>query len=685
MNSSLNRTAFYSPLSRWRAVLAAGILGLTLAACGGGDGDTVAPAGNNATVGVTENTLSVSLTAGGVVSASGVSTKAVGDNLVNLDRVWPNWSGQSTGITYDAANAVLRIPGDDSDLVLGVQRYNTPLTAGTTYTLQANASNAEAAAVLFLFDTSGGIIPVPGNTGLIIAKTGSSVVFTAPANVAGFYLQVQNRYRATDQVTLTAGLIEGEVSGGNTFGPNLIDIQGPWPDWTGNPTGVNGDESTIGLAEPSTDVGIIFGVKRFNKPLRAGIEYDLESVFLSDFNHASSVLLFLFDDDGSLIPFADNSGSISWIAVAPSMSRRFTAPANVAGFAIQVQHPYFQGMGTTVIAPRFREVTSQSALPPMTGNGAVSIVRTSDDGGFILYGDDIRQWFDNACVQSLGSAGIQVPTVSWDQIKLIRQVPGVAVCLDVIAAVGGQPAQMGSFLSCTTTIRGGRDGISVTSVSRQFAVVRNTSGALVYERGVVDSGQVSSTPLIDIVGTVPQPRASFSEGPNGLTTWTFSNGGFNAATGEVVFGRNESVTFDRRTGSVQSYNFSDGPATTGLATLTTVNCIPSDTVSVVRTANDGGHILYGDGTRQWFDRACFQSLVGAGVSVPTVPWDDIKQMTQVPGVAVCAQVIDAVGSQPPSQGTQLSCTDHDGTVSNVRVQGGADLLIDGERPAYLQN
>jgi hypothetical protein len=142
-----------------------------------------------------------------------------------------------------------------------------------------------------------------------------------------------------------------------------------------------------------------------------------------------------------------------------------------------------------------------------------------------------------------------------------------------VAQLIATPTPTRTLMSCTTTTSGGREGGSVTTSSQRNAVVRSTGNELIYEVSAVGSGQVRSRELEEIPGTAPEPRATIVEDDNGLTTWSYATGGFNATTGEIVFGTRESIVFDRRTGSVQFYDFGNGPALTGLATLTTVNCV----------------------------------------------------------------------------------------------------------------
>lgn len=98
-------------------------------------------------------------------------------------------------------------------------------------------------AILFLFDHRASIVPVPGTNGtLTVAKQGAPLVFVAPDDIAGFYLQVQNAWLAADPATLTVGLTLASGSGA-TDGSNLIQFDGLWTDWSGQPGRVTPDSA----------------------------------------------------------------------------------------------------------------------------------------------------------------------------------------------------------------------------------------------------------------------------------------------------------------------------------------------------------------------------------------------------------------------------------------------------------
>lgn len=426
-----------------RLALVASAITILLAACGGGNSSTESaptgsPATNNAEATNSQITaFSVSLTSSNRVAADGaVVGKATGENLVDLTGAWPTWAGEDSGIVYDGESSVLRIPGDGSDLVLGVNRFETPLVEGVSYNFEVDASNPDAAAVLFLFDAAGAIVPVPGSDGLSVSRTGVPVQFVAPADIAGFYLQVQNQYQANEESTLTAGLIEGGPSA-EPMGENLINANDAWLDWSGNDVGISGENGTVSIPMPAQGTGNNIGVKRSEMALVANTKYELAALDLSD--DGTAVLLFLFDENSQLIPFAGESMTMTWLAVAAGEAQMFTAPAGVVGYAIQVQSPY-QASGVTSITPSLTTVGSGGDGGDGDNEaGILSLVRTSDDGGFVLYDNDTRQWFDNACADALVAAQMTVTTVPWTDIQALAQLPGVAVCDDLIATDSDLP------------------------------------------------------------------------------------------------------------------------------------------------------------------------------------------------------------------------------------------------------
>ncbi|MGB7184542.1 MAG: hypothetical protein WBD51_21600 [Burkholderiaceae bacterium] len=60
---------------------------------------------------------------------------------------------------------------------------------------------------MVLFDTNGAIVSIPDVTAtLASARDGSPLAFIDPANTAGFYLQIQNAWRARNAESVTAQL-----------------------------------------------------------------------------------------------------------------------------------------------------------------------------------------------------------------------------------------------------------------------------------------------------------------------------------------------------------------------------------------------------------------------------------------------------------------------------------------------
>ncbi len=447
MKTSSNRST--------RLVLATGALTVLLAACGGGKGSTDStstgrsPVANSPATNSQGSAVIVRLAANNVAATnSAVTGKAAGDNLVDLTGNWPNWAGEDSGIVYDAENGVLQIPGDGSDIVLGVNRFDTPLTDGVSYSFEVDSSNPEAAAVLFMFDANGTIVPVPGSDGLAVARAGAPLQFVAPADIVGFYLQVQNQYQANEQSTLTAGLIEGESGTTGPLGDNLISPNASWPDWSGNDVGIAGADGLVTIPAPAEDTGNTIGVMRYDTALVADAEYELAALDPSD--DGTAVLLFLFDENSQLIPFAGESMPMTWLVASPGEAKTFTAPTGVAGFAVQVQSPYQAGSATSVtpsLAPVEAGDGSENGDGGEGGDNGdggdnnngdeasiVSFVQTSGDGGYVLYDNDTLQWFDNACTDALTAAGKAIATVPWSEIEALTQLPGSAVCEDLISA-----------------------------------------------------------------------------------------------------------------------------------------------------------------------------------------------------------------------------------------------------------
>ncbi len=311
------------------------ILSAGLVACASGDSDKVTTQ-PTATAVSAQPAMAVAPT----LTANGPTRKAAGGNLLDLTGTWQSWTGSGSPVVWDETLDSLLIPASspDSAMVIGVRRYVQPLAAGRTYTLDVTADNDAAAAVMFLYDAQGAIVPVPDTPagGLRFATNGQPLTFSSPGNVAGFYLQVQNQWQAPTEATLTAMLSAGGQIGVDG-GPNLVTIDGNWPDWLGVESGIRADRSAVVIPPPENGTGNRIGVQRFPTPLTANARYELSLEAASD--NDAAALLFLFDADGQIMPFTDSATGITgpWVAATGNKRRQFVAPADIAGFAIQVQ------------------------------------------------------------------------------------------------------------------------------------------------------------------------------------------------------------------------------------------------------------------------------------------------------------------------------------------------------------
>ncbi len=301
---------------------------------------------------VTPSAASVSLT-----DLSAQATKENHDdfsrNLIDLSGDWPTWDGGASGITYDAGSNTLTIPASSGGVAVvhGVQRFDEPLVFGRRYSLTFESNNAQAAALLFLFNEAGQILTLPGRAETAyLARSGQPFIFDAPAGVAGFYLQVQNAWRATTPATAGSTLT---ATGPNLYG-SLIDPRGPWVDWAGAPVDkVSYDalDGRIMINPPAAGSGNTIAIERLAVPLQAGAEYDLAMQYAS--TPGMSVLLFMFDAAGWVIPVQNPSTGVtqSWLAATADAAQpvidtgdtgyydsvRFVAPPGVASIAVQVQ------------------------------------------------------------------------------------------------------------------------------------------------------------------------------------------------------------------------------------------------------------------------------------------------------------------------------------------------------------
>jgi|GEM_PF-6412875 len=166
------------------------LLSLLVVACAGSDSEKTHANHNMVPINVS------------LVSAPSSQEKATSENLLDLNRAWTRWNGTDSGIRFDASTETLTIPMANGDaMAIGVQRYELPLTEGASYTLIVTASDQAAAALIFLFDRSGSIVPLTDTqSGLSSAQPGAPLTFTAPADIAGFYIQVQNAWQATSRL-----------------------------------------------------------------------------------------------------------------------------------------------------------------------------------------------------------------------------------------------------------------------------------------------------------------------------------------------------------------------------------------------------------------------------------------------------------------------------------------------------
>ncbi|MGB7183759.1 MAG: hypothetical protein WBD51_17595, partial [Burkholderiaceae bacterium] len=334
---------------------------LVVSACGGsGSGEGV----NSGATDTPAARVSVSVTAsGGVEKAS--------TNLTDGSQQWSTWSGNPTQIYYDWDAGALRIPTNGQDLALAVQRYDRPLSAGTTYTLQVDSDDNGARALMFLFDSNGSVVRINGTD--LVASKNAPATFVAPGNIAGFFLQVQNAWRANSDTLLNAQLSDGpsfdvDVSG-TAIGTELVGLNGAWDNWSNEDTGVYHDSGAghLVIPAPHSWESNRIGVQRFYAPLDAGTEYELTASSVSDAQ--ASVILFLYNAAGQTFGFTDSSGTYrNWLTAAGSEKLRFYPPAGVSGFAIQVQSRY-RASATTTIRPSLQPVVAG------TGNG-----NTNNDG-----------------------------------------------------------------------------------------------------------------------------------------------------------------------------------------------------------------------------------------------------------------------------------------------------------------
>ncbi len=365
--------------------------------CGGSSSNAPAPAASNAgTTAAISMQVSLSST-----EATGAEKEFGRINLIDITDRWTEWDGTVSNVYYNESSDTLRIgtPAPGRDMAIGVRRFEQPLTAGVRYTLSVRSDTPQAAAILFLFDSTGRIIPIDAGSGetLAISRDGTPLAFVAPAGVAGFFLQVQNAWRAPSAATLDAQLVATPT--GAPAGPDLVDLGGSWPDWSGHPSGVIVENDIEGLhlvlPAPAAGQASTIGVRRFATPLVARAEYELGAFAGS--SEGTAVLLFLFDANGRSIGFDTGTGSPPrpWLSASPGQPSRFVAPAGIARFAIQVQSPW-HATGTTSISPSLVQFDPRVACVPQQQSferlvdsqghqyppGSLSV---SDDGNVVAF------------------------------------------------------------------------------------------------------------------------------------------------------------------------------------------------------------------------------------------------------------------------------------------------------------
>jgi cytochrome c peroxidase len=336
--------------------------------------------------------VTVSLTAAAPVGTQrGVVKSAT--NLLDLAGRWPDWGGAASGIEYDAASGALRIPAPESDLVVGVRRFDHALPAGVSMTLAVDSTHQRAAAVLFLFDDSGHIVDTGSATaGLALARQGEPYRFTVPAGVIGFYLQVQSDWQADNAASLNARLSEdgsssdevaadenggagsgvtqtGETQtqetqnqasqvGGQSLGNNLINADTDWSDWQGNYVGIAPSESRTQVFLPAATPTMpqAIGVSRVMLPLQAGVEYEFGLDVSAGAQTAPAALLWLINSQTMTVPFESAAGeSMNWLRILAGKTARFVVPADIEGFAVQLQSGY-RATARALVTPALRRV-----------------------------------------------------------------------------------------------------------------------------------------------------------------------------------------------------------------------------------------------------------------------------------------------------------------------------------------
>jgi len=224
-------------------------------------------------------------------------------------------------------------------MTVAVRRYDRVLRPGFRYTFSSQSVEG-GSAILFLFDQTGALVPVPGVSGLALATNDNFLSFIAPADIAGFYLQVQSAWQATDQQVVAPFIPEESTIGG------LLDSRRGWSDWQGNPVsgfGYNGLVGFTSIGAPEPGESLRFGVQRYPGGLVAGQQYELSNRPGTSEPGVSSLLLFMFDSNNQLITSGDNAWIVATSASSDTEKVQFTAPAGVHSFAVQLQGSYLGG------------------------------------------------------------------------------------------------------------------------------------------------------------------------------------------------------------------------------------------------------------------------------------------------------------------------------------------------------
>jgi cytochrome c peroxidase len=261
--------------------------------------------------------------------------------------------------------------------------------------LALNTGNDSVSAEVFLFDANGKVIRLI--SGPIIAGRLAPASFVAPQMVAGFYLQIRgqslNRSSSDPMSQLDVSHIERGSFSTLDVGPgeNLIDISGLWPHWNAQPTGVVLSNDGSQLDIPAPDQGNRIGVKRFAEPLKAGNQYQWAMAATQGAQSGPSALLFLFDSQYRTIPFAhpDSGHTMPWLTARATESTQFVAPADVIGYAVQVQSGWNASTSAGVI-PALTRISGEDPVPdpqpePPLEQQLLSLLASTNSNGVAGY------------------------------------------------------------------------------------------------------------------------------------------------------------------------------------------------------------------------------------------------------------------------------------------------------------